>query len=186
MIILCETIVGRSTAIIPSGPNLTRVLPCVSAFPGRTEAHVQSTERIIRAASISSAHQIWALVGLALAFCGTFSAAASSAECRAPTKQSQLQSLSECTNAMCCPRELDLQINLVRAVAGKLNSLGYTISDPNSKPEDSPDLSGIYYPALRAAVRQYKQDRKLADSDDNITYELVQVLLGVNLFERWQ
>lgn len=108
------------------------------------------------------------------------------AECLAPTKQSQLQTISECTNAMCCPRELNLQINLVRAVAQKLKALGYTIADPKAQPEDFPDLSGIYYPALRSAVSQYKQDHKLANGNADITYELVATLLGVNLFERWR
>src|SRR5262249_53161386 len=95
------------------------------------------------------------------------------AECLAPTKQNQLQTISECTNAMCCPRELNLQINLVRAVAQKLKGLGYTIADPGAQPEDSPDLSGIYYPALRSAVSQYKQDHKIADGNSDVTYELV-------------
>lgn len=133
-----------------------------------------------------SAHYILVLVVFTIAFGGSFSATGNSAECRAPTKQSELQSLSECTNALCCPRELNLQINLVRAVAGKLKSLGYAISGPNFKPDDSPDLSGIYYPPLRAAVRQYKLDRNIDDGNDNITYDLVALLLGINLFERWR
>jgi len=74
----------------------------------------------------------------------------------------------------------------VRAVAQKLKSLGYTISEPNSPAEDSPDLSGMYYPALRSAVLQYKKDRDIADGNADITYELAAVLLEVNLFERWQ
>lgn len=173
----------RSTAIIASRSNVMVDLRApafgkpVEGNPGNAQAsHVY----------ISSRHQNLTLVTFALAFWVTFSIASKAAECRAPTKQNQLQTLSECTNSMCCPRELNLQINLVRTVAGKLKALGYSISDPNSKPEDSPDLSGIYYPALRSAVRQYKQDQKISDGNEDITYELVADLLGIDLFERWR
>jgi hypothetical protein len=126
------------------------------------------------------------LVALGLIFCAAFPVASDAAECTVPTKESQLQTISDCTSAMCCPRELNLQVNLVRAVAQKLKGLGYTISDPSALPEDSPDLSGMYYPALRSAVRQYKHDHKIVDGNEDITYELVTTLLGVNLFERWR
>ncbi len=123
---------------------------------------------------------------LGLIFCSALPATSYAVECIGSTKQSQLQALSSCTSAICCPRELNRQVNLVRAVAQKLKSLGYTISEPNSPAEDSPDLSGMYYPALRSAVLQYKKDRDIADGNADITYELAAVLLEVNLFERWQ
>ena len=125
-------------------------------------------ERNISGSSIFWAQPTRFLVALALILCATFSVRSDAAERLAPTKQSQLQALSECTNAMCRPRELNRQVNLVRAVARKLKSLGYTISDPSALPEDSPDLSGMYYPALRAAVRQYKQDHNIADGNTDI------------------
>jgi hypothetical protein len=133
-----------------------------------------------------SARPIRGLVGMALIFGITFAAIADAAECLAPTKQNQLQSISECTNAMCCPRDLNLQINLVRAVAGKLKAKNYAISDSEAPPEESPDLSGMRNKALLSAIRQYKLDQKIADGSADITYELVATLLGVNLFERWR
>jgi hypothetical protein len=90
---------------------------------------------------------------------------------------------------MCCPRKLDRQINLVRAVAARLKALDYQIAPPGSESEDSPDLKGSYDPStsseLRSAIRSFKK-RKNLKPDDDITYELVEALLGTNLFERWK
>jgi hypothetical protein len=108
------------------------------------------------------------------------------AECLAPKKQNQLEAVPKCTNAMCCPRELNRQVNLVRAVAQKLKNLGYTISAPAEPPENSPDISGMYYSTLRLAVGQYKHDHNIADGNTDLTYDFVVQVLGTNLFERWQ
>jgi hypothetical protein len=151
------------------------------AFCSRIQTRSRSWQCSIRP---SASIKVRAALGLAL--CATSPFAAAAAECLAPTKQSQLQTVLACTNAMCCPRDLNRQVNLVRAVARKLKSLGYTISDPRALPEDSPDLSGMYYPALRSAVGQYKQDHNIADGNADITYELVATLLEFDLFERWQ
>jgi len=115
--------------------------------------------------------------------------AGNAAECVAPKTQSDLKKLLACTNALCCPRDLDLQVNLVKVVAGKLTSLGYSVVEPDSPTESSPEFTGMYQPAIestfRRAIRQYKKDRNIAEPGDKITYGLVNALTGVNLFERW-
>jgi hypothetical protein len=132
------------------------------------------------------ADSIWVLAVLGFISCAALPAPTEGAECLSPTKQSQLETVLACSNAMCCSRELDRQVNLVRAIASKLKTLGYTISDPSALPEESPDLSGMYYPTLRLAVGQYKQDHHITDGNTDITYELVATLLDVDLFERWK
>jgi hypothetical protein len=130
-------------------------------------------------------------IGSLSLYCAFFlSSAAIGAECVAPTKETQLQPDSACSNAMCCPRELELQINLVRAVARKLKSLGYEVSAQGAEPENSPEVNGSYNPTkpgqMRDAIRQFKKANKIAGADDRLTYELVYKLLGANLFGRWK
>jgi hypothetical protein len=176
----------RSAAIIASRSNHRLLKHPPLAFASCVKTCSQAAEREISITCISLVPSAWAMIALGLIFCSAFPVMSNAAECLAPTRQSQLQTLSDCTNAMCCPRELNLQVNLVRAVARKLKSLGYTISDPSARPEDSPDLSGMYYPTLRSAVRQYKQDHNIDAANADITYEFVATLLEVNLFERWR
>jgi hypothetical protein len=130
------------------------------------------------------------LLAITAAFCAAFFSPTQAIECSAPTRQSDLQSVSACSSALCCPRELDLQINLVKTVAGKLKSMGYSVRDPDSKEDESPEVRGIYSPkidsALRTAIRQFKKDKNITDSGDEITYSLVRAVLGVDLFERWK
>ena len=115
---------------------------------------------------------------------------AGQAACVAPTKQTELEKLLVCTNALCCPRDLDLQINLVKALAARLRAKGYAIAEPGSPAEQSPEFTGTYKPfadsMLRRSIRQYKADKAMADPGDEITYQLVSTLLGANLFDRWK
>jgi len=139
---------------------------------------------------ISMVRNSCCLLGLTLLAHSILSIDSRAAECAAPTGQDQLQPLIKCSSAMCCPRDLYVQIDLVRAVAAKLKSLGYPIVEKGSLPEDSPDVSGLYQPdiesTLRSAIRQFKTDKKLNDTSGDITYDFVSVLLQVNLFERWR
>jgi hypothetical protein len=176
----------RPTAKIASRSKYRFPKRRAPAFVPCTKTPYQAAGSEISITRISLAGPARTLFAVELIFCSAFAAMSNATECLAPTKQSQLQALSNCTSATCCPRELNRQVNLVRAVARKLKSLGYTISDPEARAEDSPDLSGMYYPALRSAVLQYKQDHNITDGNADITYDLVAALLGVNLFERWQ
>jgi hypothetical protein len=117
------------------------------------------------------------------------SSVAYGAQCTAPAKDSDLQATTSCTNALCCPRELNMQVNLVRAIAAKLKSQGYSIADQADPIDKSPDITGFYRPdrpsALRTALRNYKTKRKLRIPGDDLTYQLVNSILTTNLFTRW-
>lgn len=130
------------------------------------------------------------LLATIVACCVAFLSPTQAIECSAPTRQIDLQSVSACSSALCCPRELDLQINLVKAVAGKLKSMGYTVRDPNSKEDESPEVRGIYSPkndsAFRTSMRKFKKDKNITDQGDEISYALVRAVLGIDLFERWK
>jgi hypothetical protein len=93
-------------------------------------------------------------------------------------------------HALCCPRELDLQINLVRTIAVKLKALGYTIAPPGTARDKWPDLEGLYKSnrdtPLRDAIRHYAKANNVTLKDDHISYEFVDKLLGRDLFERWK
>jgi hypothetical protein len=90
--------------------------------------------------------------------------------------------------AECCPRSLNEQVNLVKAVGAALQKAGYDLTDNNEPQNLWPSNSGLYDPArdlvFKNAVVGYKQSHGLYDGD-GITYQFVKLLLGVDLFKRW-
>lgn len=118
-------------------------------------------------------------------------AVAKANQCLAPTSESELQRRVTCSsNALCCPRELEEQVNLVRTIATKLRSSGYTIARPDVPRAKWPDVLGNYNPTkdtpLREAMRHYARANGITLQEDRLSYQFVDNLLGRNLFERWK
>jgi hypothetical protein len=80
---------------------------------------------------------------------------------------------NSCASAFDCPRPLNEQFNLVRAVARALKSRGFEVGP----------VKGIYWGLLRDSVAKVQKSAGL-EPTGNLDYRTVQVILGVDLRER--
>ena len=131
-----------------------------------------------------------------IVFFGLSAPGTAASECLNAPSTSELQSVSDCAEALCCPRALRLQINVVRKVASKLHELEYDVKVARKPKEcaetETPAVTGYYnpnykkYEPMRIAIERYKIKNKIEPIDGEITYEFVESLLGVDLLQRWR
>jgi len=77
-------------------------------------------------------------------------------------------------NAFASTRPLNLQLNLVRAIARQLRKKGYRVGE----------INGYYQPELRDSIAAFQRRSKLGATGD-LDCETVHVILGIDLKERW-
>ena len=125
-----------------------------------------------------------------IAFLGADSSANATSDCTSGPTIDQLRTVDQCSSALCCPRLLELQLNLVRAIAIKLETQGYRVAAPDIAEDASPATTGYYdsreESVMAVAIWNYKVFNGVLPIDSSITYPFVLKILGVDLLTRWQ